>query len=323
MVRPLQIASQGDVLVVVNRLHQPLVALATKPILKPFPVALVIAKQEVAEHADAQQPHDYAPYDFQRRSLTLRSTLAVVAALEGQLLLVFKRVVLGDAGLHHALGELRHHVECSIRCHRPGSLGHHLAVLEPQLAIEAKAPDAASVRRKRHRRVGRHDSHLSMLRLGRYGLVEKHVANGVGIGIAAHQTRNRVARHISALAADSKPPAEFNHAVVFLHNAAAVGLVLARQSRSPVVGDLKCSASLVAHRQVLHLTRAHVTQADVAFGSLIGDGHLARLRDPRVAVLREHHLDVEVVQSLRLQRQQSRHRKHQSHDSFPHLALKL
>ena len=74
-----------------------------------------------------------------------------------------------------------------------------------------------------------------MRRLWRHALAEEYVAYGIGIRVAAHQTRDRVAGDVSALAAGTKAPTELSHTVIPFDDSAAMGLVLARQSRSPGV----------------------------------------------------------------------------------------
>ena len=61
----------------------------------------------------------------------------------------------------------------------------------------------------------------------------------------------------------------------------------------PTADILILEAGLVSHREVTHLTAFEDTHADVALGTLGVDAHLTRLGDAGIAIVTQHHADVE------------------------------
>ena len=74
-------------------------------------------------------------------------------------------------------------------------------------------------------------------------------------------------------------------ALAFLPTAGAVDV--------PTADILILEACLVGHREVAHFTAVRQSLADVALGTLGVDTHLTGLRDSGIAIVAQHHADVE------------------------------
>ena len=64
----------------------------------------------------------------------------------------------------------------------------------------------------------------------------------------------------------------------------------------PVVDTGKFASCLVLDPQVADDALAHVAQADIALSALVVDVHQTRLRNLCIAIMVQHHADVQVVQ---------------------------
>ena len=113
--------------------------------------------------------------------------------------------------------------------------------------------------------------------------------------IAMDEISVGIARHVGPFTAVAEPPTELI-AAMLRHDAALAGLPAAALVDVPAPNVLIRLPCLIGHLQVMHLTTLRHTNADIALRTLRVDAHLSRLRDPRIAVMAQHHTDVQPMQ---------------------------
>ena len=121
------------------------------------------------------------------------------------------------------------------------------------------------------------------------------MVEAVSVIISSHQMGDGVACGIGASAAVSQSPAQLI-SIVLSDDAASPALSLAAQVDVPIADVLVDRSLLVANLQVAHVASVQVAHHDVALRSLAVDVHQARFRDVCVALRRQHHLDLQVVE---------------------------
>ena len=110
--------------------------------------------------------------------------------------------------------------------------------------------------------------------------------------MGADEASEGIAGDVGTLTAFAKTPAEFTATMLdddttltFLPATGAVDI--------PTADILKLAARLVSHREVAHLTTVGQSLADVTLRTLGVDCHLTGLRDTGIAIMAQHHTDVE------------------------------
>ena len=121
------------------------------------------------------------------------------------------------------------------------------------------------------------------------------MTDGIGIGMGMHEVGVGIAGDVGSFTTVAKTPAKLI-ATMLGDDTTLTCLPTAGAVDVPAADILILKARLVGDGKIAHLTAFEDTHTDIALGALGVDAHLTCLSNASIAIVAQHHTDVELVQ---------------------------